>query len=199
MDAVASITQRLGEIHQRIATVSSPTQVSPQAHVGTTASSVSTGSFADMFATATGSATASSATGRLNADGVPVDLAAYGNGRIPETALAPLQGSGEKMWGPAAESLNRLLRDASSQGVTIGITDGYRSYDSQVRVAQEKGLYSQGGLAAVPGTSQHGWGMAADLRLDPTAQAWMREHARDYGFVENVPREPWHWEFQPAG
>jgi D-alanyl-D-alanine carboxypeptidase len=81
--------------------------------------------------------------------------------------------------------------------VKIGISDSYRSYAEQVDVARRKGLYSQGGLAAKPGTSEHGWGMAADLDLNNKAQAWMRVHGKEYGFVENVPREPWHWAYQP--
>jgi LAS superfamily LD-carboxypeptidase LdcB len=26
---------------------------------------------------------------------------------------------------------------------------------------------------------------------------WMRANAYRFGFVEAVPREPWHWEFRP--
>ena len=64
-------------------------------------------------------------------------------------------------------------------------------------LAERKGLYKDGGLAAVPGTSDHGWGMAVDLSLDAGAQAWMRLHAGEYGFVEDTPREPWHWGYHP--
>ena len=80
----------------------------------------------------------------------------------------------------------------------VGVTDSYRSYDVQVDVVRRKGLYSQGGLGAKPGTSQHGWGMAVDLDLDASAQAWMRTNAARFGFVEDTPREPWHWAFQPS-
>ena len=54
------------------------------------------------------------------------------------------------------------------------------------------------GLAATPGTSNHGWGMSLDLDLDDEAQQWMRTNGPDYGFVEDVPREPWHWTYRPA-
>jgi LAS superfamily LD-carboxypeptidase LdcB len=81
--------------------------------------------------------------------------------------------------------------------VDIGITDSYRSYDAQVDVARRKGLYSQGGLAAQPGTSPHGWGVAADLDLDDdAAQRWMRANAGRFGFVEDTPRELWHWVYK---
>jgi LAS superfamily LD-carboxypeptidase LdcB len=87
---------------------------------------------------------------------------------------------------------------AAAEGVTIGVTDSYRTYESQVDLVARKGLYSQGGLAAAPGTSMHGWGVATDLRLDSSAQAWMRSNAGRYGFVENVAREPWHWQYKPT-
>ena len=201
MDALSSIDHRIGQIHQLIASLSPhPTSSAGMAASGLTGTLASSpSSFSDLLATyQSGSVSMADAAAQLNANGVPRSLAGYGNGHIPESALAPINGSSERMWAPAAQQLNRLIADAKASGVTIGITDGYRSYDSQVRVAQEKGLYTQGGTAAQPGTSQHGWGLAVDLGLDPNAQAWMRSHAKDYGFVENVPREPWHWEFQPG-
>jgi zinc D-Ala-D-Ala carboxypeptidase len=133
----------------------------------------------------------------VNGDGIPTDLAAYGNGRIPSSALEQVGATGPRLWQPAAEQLTRLMQDARRVGVDIGITDSYRSYEAQVDVARRKGLYSQGGLAAVPGTSDHGWGMAVDLDLSSQAQAWMRKHGAAYGFHEDTPREPWHWGFVP--
>lgn len=136
-------------------------------------------------------------TYKLNAKGIPEDLAAYGNGKIPADALGQVGGTRHKLWAPAAEKLTSLIDDAKRDGVNIGITDSYRSYDEQVDVARRKGLYSQGGLAAKPGTSEHGWGMATDLDLNPAALAWMRKNGDKYGFVENVKRESWHWAFRP--
>jgi zinc D-Ala-D-Ala carboxypeptidase len=134
--------------------------------------------------------------GRLEA---PPELAAYGNGQIPSEALAPIGVGSHRLWAPAASAFQEMTAAAAADGVTIGVTDSYRSYDSQVDLARRKGLYSQGGLAATPGTSNHGWGLALDLDLDDPAQAWMREHGWQYGFVESVPREPWHFEYRPAG
>ncbi|HEY3436522.1 MAG TPA: M15 family metallopeptidase, partial [Actinotalea sp.] len=99
---------------------------------------------------------------------------------------------------PAATSFEAMRAAAARDGVTIGITDSYRSYDSQVELAARKGLYSQGGLAAKPGTSDHGWGIATDLKLDPAALSWMRRNAGTYGFVEDTPRESWHWGYHPT-
>lgn len=134
----------------------------------------------------------------LNADGVPVDLAAYGNGKVPATALTPIGAGRQRMWTPAAEAFSAMEAAAAKDGVRIGVTDSYRSYAEQVDVARRKGLYSQGGLAAKPGTSEHGWGLSLDLDLNGKALAWMREHAKEHGFSENVPREPWHWTFSPS-
>ena len=133
-------------------------------------------------------------SGRLTASGAPVELARYGNGRVPAAALESI-GGGHRLWAPAAEAFQRLRAAAQRDGVHIGVTDSYRSYAEQVDVARRKGLHSQGGLAARPGTSEHGWGKSLDLQLGAPAQRWMRAHAEDYGFTENVSREPWHWTY----
>lgn len=126
----------------------------------------------------------------------PAELKAYGNGKIPAGALSEVGVGGHRMYGPAAASFKRMLADARAAGVDVGVTDSYRSYEQQVDLAQRKGLYSQGGLAATPGTSNHGWGLSLDLDLDSGALAWMRDNAERYGFVEDVPREPWHWTYR---
>jgi zinc D-Ala-D-Ala carboxypeptidase len=64
-------------------------------------------------------------------------------------------------------------------------------------MVRRKGLDSQGGLGATPGTSKHGWGMAVDLDLSAQAQSWMRANAGRFGFTVD-PRESWHWNFAPA-
>ena len=114
---------------------------------------------------------------------------------MPAEALAPIGDGGHRLAAPAAAAFDRLQAAARRDGVAIGVTDSYRSFDAQVDVARRKGLYSQGGLAAQPGTSQHGWGLAVDLDLDSRAQAWMRANGARFGFVEDTPREPWHWAF----
>lgn len=122
--------------------------------------------------------------------------AAWQNGRVPEAQLVPLGQSGHRLAAPAAAAFAELEAAARASGVSIRVSDSYRSYDEQVDMVRRKGLYSEGGLAAEPGSSQHGWGLAVDLDLDPRAQAWMREHGGRHGFVEDVPREPWHWTFR---
>jgi D-alanyl-D-alanine carboxypeptidase len=151
-----------------------------------------------VFETNGTKALAAGAAGRLNADGIPADLAPYGNGKVPMNALAPVGSTGHRLWAPAATALDRLLTAARRDGVQIGISDSYRPYPEQVDIANRKGLYRNGGLAAVPGTSDHGWGKAVDLDLGDRAQGWMAANANRFGFEADTPREPWHWSYTPA-
>jgi zinc D-Ala-D-Ala carboxypeptidase len=194
---IEGVNARIADIQSRI--IALQTQSATPATKNTTATSATSGT---TFASYLSDAVATQPTGKtykLNSKGVPTDLAAYGNGKIPASALGKVGDTGHKLWAPAAESLTRMIADAKRDGVTIGITDSYRSYDEQVDLARRKGLYSQGGLAAKPGTSEHGWGMAADLDLNAKALSWMRANADKYGFDENVPRESWHWAYKANG
>lgn len=126
-----------------------------------------------------------------------VDEAA--NGRLDTAELDPIMGAGSsttkghKLNDVAAKAYSEMVAAAEADGISWGITDSYRDYDSQVDVAAKKGLYSKGGLAAVPGKSNHGWGSAVDLKLSNRALDWLRANASKFGFT-SIPREPWHWE-----
>jgi D-alanyl-D-alanine carboxypeptidase len=126
---------------------------------------------------------------------VPDELRAYGNGRIPASALEEVGQGRHRLAAKAATAWRALEAAAARDGVRLRITDSYRNYDTQVDLVRRKGLYSQGGLAAKPGTSNHGWGLAVDLDLNREQQAWMRANGSRFGFVEDTPREPWHWGF----
>lgn len=202
---IEAISSRIMEIQSTIASmtpraapVRAATSTSPATSAPTATTSFDTVLAQAQGLTASPSTVAGSAGTRasLNADGIPTDLAAFGNGKIPRDALAPVGSTGHRLWAPASTSFEGLLAAAKADGVDIGITDSYRSYESQVDLAERKGLYSQGGLAAKPGTSDHGWGLSVDLKLDGPALAWMRANGASHGFVEDVPREPWHWTFQ---
>ena len=91
---------------------------------------------------------------------------------------------------------------ATAFGTPICITDSYRTYASQVRLYGEKPA-----LAAVPGTSNHGWGWrwtcaAASrhygtraVRLDDRQRRPVRLPAPRLGRPGNGREEPWHWEY----
>ena len=199
---IEKINARITDIQSRMLALQTqktqqaqPTGTQTQASSSTSAGGTA---FASYLQDAVSAAPAS--TGRtysLNSKGIPTDLAGYGNGRIPAGALQQVGTTGHKLWAPAAESLTRLINDAQKDGVKIGVSDSYRPYAEQVDLARRKGLYAQGGLAAKPGTSEHGWGMAADLDLNGKALAWMQQNGAKYGFVNNVARESWHWAYKP--
>ncbi len=185
MSGIESVAARIAHIQATMTAIARPA-ATPATSGGA--------SFAAALEGALASTTTHGATA-LNADGVPASLAAYGNGKVPEHALSRVGNTGHRLWSPAADALEKMTDAARRDGVTIGITDSYRSYDEQVDLVRRKGLYSQGGLAAKPGTSNHGWGLAVDLDLNSKQQAWMRANGARFGFVEDTPREPWHWGF----
>ena len=129
----------------------------------------------------------------------PAELRPFGNGRIPPSAMVSIGHGDHRLHAPAARAFQQMEDAARSEGITFSVITSYRDLPTQERLAREKGLYSQGGLAAAPGTSNHGWGLSVDLDLNPAAQEWMRANGWRYGFVEDVPREPWHWTYRPAG
>jgi len=189
MHAITAIAQRVAAIE---ATIGSAGTLNVRS-VGTAASGSSV-RFEEVLSSVVEGSTGAART--RTTDGVPRDLAAYGNGKVPRSALQEVGTTGHRLWAPASEALESLLAEAARDGVRIGITDSYRSYEAQVDVAERKGLYTQGGLAAEPGTSPHGWGIAVDLDLDAQAQSWMRTNGGRFGFVEDTPREPWHWVYR---
>jgi zinc D-Ala-D-Ala carboxypeptidase len=73
---------------------------------------------------------------------------------------------------------------------TFGITDGFRSYSAQVATKKAKGS-----LAATPGHSVHGIGLAADLSLTSRQLRWLKANGGKYGLI-NLPSESWHWQMK---
>ena len=127
----------------------------------------------------------------------------YPNGLIPPSAMCPLGAAGHSLRCDAAAAYRAMSAAfASAFGTPICITDSYRTYASQVTLYGQKPA-----LAAVPGTSNHGWGLAVDLcggmETFGTAQyAWMTANAGRFGFLHPTwadpgrgREEPWHWEY----
>ncbi|GIE96721.1 M15 family metallopeptidase [Paractinoplanes rishiriensis] len=194
---IEGVNQRIADIQSRMIALQTQQTATRTAQSQTTTTGAGGNDFASILNDAVAANPASTGSYKLNSKGIPTDLAAYGNGKIPASALEQVGNTRHKLWAPAAQGLTRMIADAERDGVKIGITDSYRPYEEQVDLARRKGLYSQGGLAAKPGTSDHGWGMATDLDLNPKALDWMRKNADRYGFVEDTPRESWHWAFKP--
>lgn len=118
----------------------------------------------------------------------------YANGQIPTEAMTEIA-NGHFLRPDAASAWFRMVSAAAADGVALTITDSYRDLATQERLADEKGLYSQGGLAAEPGTSNHGWGLAVDV---DQGREWLAKNGHKYGF-DTIAREPWHWEYQAGG
>lgn len=129
---------------------------------------------------------------------------AYGNGMIPPDALCPVWAApGHRLRADAANAFDQLSRAyAAAFGTPLCLSDSYRTFDGQLAVRAVKP-----DLAAVPGTSNHGWGTAIDLcggiqDFESPQHRWMRDNAPLYGWFlptwaqQNGSRpEPWHWEY----
>jgi len=126
----------------------------------------------------------------------------YSNGLIPASQLCGL-GNGHMLRCDASvayQQLSTAFRQAF--GKNLCITDSYRSYSAQVDLYGRKPS-----LAALPGTSNHGWGVAVDLcggvdKFGTAQYQWMVANAGRYGWVHpswadqgGSREEPWHWEF----
>ena len=117
----------------------------------------------------------------------PPELVGYGNGRIPTAALEPIGQGNHRLYAPAAQAWKACVEAARADGIDLTITDSYRTFDQQVDLAQRKGLTSNGGYAATPGTSNHGWGLAVDADVtSPRTLDWMHANAWKFGYVEAV-------------
>jgi hypothetical protein len=127
----------------------------------------------------------------------------YANGRIPTSALCSL-GVAHHVLRCDAAAAYRAMSEAfrAAFGAPLCITDSYRSYAGQLDAFDRKPA-----LAAWPGTSNHGWGLAVDLcggvnSVGTAPWTWMNANAGRFGFVNPdwahpgaEKPEPWHWEF----
>jgi zinc D-Ala-D-Ala carboxypeptidase len=132
------------------------------------------------------------------------DTRSYPNGRRPASALCPLYAApGESLAREASIAFNAMsVAYQKYSGSALCVTDSYRSYAEQVAVK-----LARPGLAAAPGRSQHGFGLAVDLcggvqSFANPAHLWMQRNAPLYGWFHpgwaeptGVLPEPWHWEF----
>lgn len=130
------------------------------------------------------------------------DISRYPNGAIPVSALCEVA-PGHHLRADAAHALLQLGEAyAEAWGAPLCLTDSYRTFESQITLFGTKP-----DLAAVPGTSNHGWGTAVDLcggvqTFGTETHRWMRDNAPLFGWFhpswaqETGSRpEPWHWEY----
>lgn len=138
--------------------------------------------------------------------GVPTGRQA--NGLLDPASLCPLDDQPGHALTPAAAAAFNAMNAAhkAERGTPLCVGDSYRSYAAQVAVYAAKPA-----LAAVPGRSNHGWGLAVDLgcgvqSFGSPEHEWMRANAGRFGWFHpqwaqagGSRPEPWHWEFPQAG
>ncbi len=130
----------------------------------------------------------------------------------------------------AVDALDALLAAGREAGMQLALTSAYRTYDYQNslyqdkinRVVAEDGVSKKEAKAiaatvvAVPGTSEHNLGLAADIvsqtynimddgYADTPEAQWLRAHCAEYGFIlrydedkqpiTKIIYEPWHFRY----
>ena len=142
-----------------------------------------------------------------NMGGAAGDVGNFGgsgaNGQLPKSALSKVSGF---TGGPGVGPIGGYLRKAAAVaweamqrafGGGLSLTEGYRDLaNQQMRYAAYRA--GRGNLAATPGTSVHGYGLAADV--GGGSQAWMRANGPRFGWYPTglsfAQREPWHFEYK---
>ena len=125
------------------------------------------------------------------------------SGAIPSSELSPIP------WAPThfvrTDVLDGLIElDAAYRevfGEHLTINSSYRSYEAQAAIYDPSSP-----IAAPPGCSNHGMGLAVDIgggveTFDTEQYNWLKANAKTYGWMHpafaepngRVP-EPWHWE-----
>jgi len=146
--------------------------------------------------------------------------AAPQNGQLPDASLTTISPSC-RVVNEIAPNLQQMIADANKNGFKLApesksyslvtpptLESCYRSYDGQVWWRNYWCFFGNCGMAAVPGTSVHGWGRAVDFECagqemtftDP-CYVWLALFAHNYGFGHPPWAEPgqpsaeaWHWE-----
>ena len=122
----------------------------------------------------------------------------------------------------AGDKAKEMIAQASSEGVTLLVTSGYRSYDDQENLynSMVQNLGSEDAASKVcakAGMSEHQTGLALDFTDnannsteteafgDTAAGQWLFQHAHEYGFILRYPKGkeditgysymPWHYRY----
>ncbi|MGH3515858.1 MAG: NlpC/P60 family protein [Haloechinothrix sp.] len=127
----------------------------------------------------------------------------YPNGLIPTSALCAIGIGSHALRCDAAQAFVLMTRAFAAEfGQGLCVTDSYRTFNAQVDLYRRKPA-----LAAVPGTSNHGWGLALDMcggvqSFGTPQYAWLGANGQAFGWVNpgwarqgGGREEPWHWEF----
>jgi len=124
------------------------------------------------------------------------------NGLLATKDLCTLWDGRTQMRADAAVALAELNEAHVARfGTDLCLSSGYRT------LAQQKAVKAQkGGLAATPGKSNHGWGLAMDfcsIETSGSRWTWLNDNGPTFGWNNpswavkggSGPYEPWHWEY----
>lgn len=150
--------------------------------------------------------------GVLDANYVPQNLA------VPNVAFSTSISERKYMVKEAADALEKLFAQASSDGIELHAQSGYRSYGTQKSIYESYvrgfGEEEASTFSAKPGQSEHQTGLAMDVTSDSVENQlvqefgeteegkWVAGHAAEFGFIvryqlgkEDITGymfEPWH-------
>ncbi|CAF1077982.1 unnamed protein product [Rotaria sordida] len=128
-------------------------------------------------------------------------------------SLSPTS-SDNTMTTSTACAFDKIATAARKAGVSIKIASAFRTISRQQYFwnCYVTKRCNNGNLAARPGTSNHGRGIALDLNTNCGKQTrarpncggsrvyqWLYKNAHKFGFTRTVKSEPWHWEFRGVG
>lgn len=123
------------------------------------------------------------------------------NGNVPDSALCSYpnaidsDGRGQARAVAAYVAMNEAFKAEFGHDLVISST--YRTYQDQVSTKASKGW-----LAATPGWSNHGFGLAIDIRGTPLEKRWVQQNGPEYGWwhptwarADGRKPEDWHYEY----
>lgn len=119
------------------------------------------------------------------------------NGQLPKKALSPIKnGYLSKYAAGAWNAMNVEARKLGLELLPAGSLSSYRTF------GQQRVLYAQylngGNLAAIPGTSNHGWGLAVDVSTHDM-RSMIDKIGEKYGWAKkwsDAPTEWWHIKYE---
>lgn len=153
----------------------------------------------------------------------PTIIKPFANGQLPANVMEPCGIRSFVLEREAARSMRALVKKARRDGIALSATGTYRSYAGQVSLFQQryqltpsyagartewwqgKQWWLRKGVAgaAVPGSSNHGWGLAVDFSirtrvgkevpLNTAALKWLAENGAAFGWWNTTHSENWHW------
>lgn len=121
------------------------------------------------------------------------------NGNLPNYMLGNIPGG--KLRKDAARHWNAMHKEIKDKtGIDIRPTGPRSTYRSLYWQKYFWSLYQsgRGNLAAVPGTSNHGWGLAVDVATPQMAEL-VNKYGAKYGWQKNwsdAPSEWWHFRWR---